>query len=341
MSISRSNRRAAPRTWVLLALLLLVPTACSDPTSPDPEPMDEGVWQPLGQGLTGSASTFLEWDGGLVVGGVFRTAGDQPARNVAFWDGTLWQTLGTGLEGPVQSLTVHRGDLVAAGAFGLDVSRVFRWTGGGWQPMGLLQDGGIMTLAVHDGVLYAQGFEVSRWTGSGWEPVQAEVDGEVHDAEPPMAVHASHLVVAVGSEHLARWDGQTWEWIERPQGLFALVAGDGQLFAHASGVEGTPYLRWTGAGWEGLPSIPLRRSWTVHAGHLVVGVHGGFGEHYLLRWDGSEWSPVPGGMDDWVNGLGSFGSTLLAGGDFTVIDGSPFRGVAGIVPAWAMGQGGS
>jgi len=335
MTIPRSNRPTGSGTWVLLSLLLLVPAACSDPTSPDPWPAHEGVWQPLAQGVTGSAFTFLEWDGGLVVGGRFRTAGDQPARNVAFWDGSLWKTLGKGLDGPVQSLALHQGDLVAAGAFGLDVSRAFRWTGEEWQPVGLLQDGGILSLAVHGGDLYAQGLDVSRWTGSGWEPVQVQVDGEVHAAERPMAVHQDHLIVAAGSEQLARWDGQAWEWIERPQGLFALVAGDGELFAHAHG-----YLRWTGSGWEGLPSLPDRHAWTVHAGHLVVGVAGLEGDR-LLRWNGFEWTSVPGVMDGRVHGVGSFGNTLLAGGEFTAIDRSSFRGVAGIVPLWATGQGGS
>ncbi len=325
----------------VLLLALLAACSDSDPVGPDPWPAEESTWQALGEGLTGSAAAFVEWEGELIVGGRFRTAGDQPARNVARWDGDLWHPLGKGLDGTVQDLAVHQGDLVAAGLFGgsLETGRVLRWTGEQWEPVGLLQAAGIMSLAVHDGMLYAQGVDVSRWTGSGWEAAHVQVDGEFHEAEPPMAVHENHLIVAVGSEQLARWDGQAWEWIERPQGLLDLVAGNGELYAQASGVS--RFLRWTGSGWEDLPSLPSRRSWTIHAGRLVVGVDGGVSGHRVLWWDGSEWTPVPGGIDGPVYGLGSFGSALLAGGDFTAIDGRSFRGVAGIVPSWATAHGGS
>lgn len=341
----RMDHRTGGGVRVLLTLILLmvVPSACSDPAGPDPEPVDVGEWLPLGEGLTGSAHTFLEWNGGLVVGGEFRTAGDQPARNIAFWDGTLWHPFGTGLDGTVLELAAFEGGLVAEVASDSDSNRTFRWTGEEWQPMGSLDGGGFnMYLAVHDDVLYALALTsgLHRWTESGWEAVQIELDGELYETERPMAVHGNHLFVGAGSEHLARWDGQTWDSVERPEGLRSLVAGDGELFASASG---TGFLRWTGSGWEDFASPPPADFGTmVHQGQLVVAALGGFPSRYFLaRWDGSEWSPLPGEMDTRVGALGSFGNMLLAGGEFTTIDGSPFRGVAGIVPTWVSGEGGS
>lgn len=298
------------------------------------------MWQPLGQGLTGFAWTFLNFDGDLVVGGTFRTAGDQPARNIAVWDGALWHTLGTGLDGPVQGLAVLQGELIASGFFGHDRSRAYRWDGQGWLPLGMLQAGGILSLEIHDGVLYAHGSGVSRWTGSTWETVEVEVGGESFTAEPPVAVHDGGLVVAAaGTGSLARWDGANWTWMERPQGLFGLAAGDGELY----GLGGSNHFRWTGSGWTEFPAFPtftaLEAS-TVHEGDLFVGVRGS-DSHLVVRWSGSEWIPLPGHMDERLWVLASWDGTLLAGGEFVAIDESPIRGVARILPPDGSAQGGS
>jgi trimeric autotransporter adhesin len=328
----RSNPRVAPRGWLTLIIILVVAAACSDSTSPAPDPLDEGDWYPLAQGLTGSASTFLEWEGGLVAGGLFRTAGDQPARNVAFWDGALWHTLGTGLDGPVQGLALLEGELFAAGFFGFEESRVHRWDGAEWQAVGMHQGGGILHLHVHQGSLYAEGTEVQRWTGSAWEPVEVALDGGVFAAEGPMAVHDGDLVVGVaGAGNLARWDGAAWSWMERPPALFGLTAGGGELYA----LGGPPH-RWTGSGWEALAHTGSLRAWTVHEGELFLGLDGvapqtGSIYHYVSRWSGSEWVPIPGQMDGQVNGLGSFEGTLLAAGDFVEIDDKTVRGIARIL----------
>jgi trimeric autotransporter adhesin len=330
-----------------MVLLLLIPAACSDsPTSPEPDPLEVGVWQPLGQGLTGLALTFVEFDGDLVVGGTFRTAGDQPARNIARWDGALWHTLGTGLDAPVpafvvQGLAVLQGELIASGFFGHDRSRAYRWDGEGWLPLGMLQDGGILSLEGHDGVLYAHGSGVSRWTGSTWEAVEVEVGGESFTAEPPVAVHDGDLVVAAaGAGSLARWDGANWTWMERPQGLFGLAAGDGELY----GLGGSNHFRWTGSGWAEFPRFPGSisiSSSTVHEGDLFLGVQQGTGSYRVVRWSGSEWIPMSGAMDGRVHVLGSWAGIVLAGGEFVAIDESPIRGVARILPPEGSAQGGS
>jgi hypothetical protein len=336
-----SIRRDGPARWIPLFLFMMFPVACSDgPASPAPDSPPVGQWQPLGQGLSGSAWSFLEWDGGLVVGGTFHTAGDQPARNIAFWDGTLWHTLGTGLDGPVQALAMLEGDLVAGGFFGQDRSRAYHWDGERWLPLGMLQDGGILAFEVFDGVLYVHGAGVSRWTGSTWETVEVEVGGESRLAERPVAVHDGALVVAAaGSGSLARWDGTSWAWMDRPQGLFALAAGDGELY----GLGGTSYFRWTGSGWAEFPAFPTSTSpeaTTVHDGALVVGVRD-VGSHRVVRWSGTEWVPLPGHLDARLWELTTWNGTLLAGGEFVAIDESPVRGVARILWVEESAQGGS
>lgn len=333
MNVLRPGRLAAPRPWAL-PLVMVALAACSEAVGPDPAPVQD-VWQPLGSGIRGTPLVFFEWEGMLAAGGTFRTAGDQPARNIALWDGSHWHPLGLGLDGPVQDLTSFDGDLVAAGFFGADQSRVFRWNGERWQPMGNFSGSGIMALAIHDDILYAGGANLSRWDGSAWHSLEVEVDGEVHAAGRPFVAHGGALIVGVGSDRLARRDGETWTWMDRPPGVHDLVSGDGALY----GLAGA-YYRWAGSGWEELPPTPTRFSRTVHGGTLVLGLvtlHGA----RVVRWDGSAWAQLPGEMDDRVTALGSFDGALVAGGPFTSIDDEPLQGAATMYPAWAAGPGGS
>jgi len=320
---------AAVRALTLVSLGAL--GACSDSVAPEPLLGEDGTWEALGEGVIGSPSVFLEFEGDLVAGGSFRTAGDQPARNIARWDGALWHPFGTGLDGPVQSLAVHDGELVAAGAFG--ESRVARWDGEQWHPVG---EGpplsGLLELAVHDGSLFATGSAgvgLLRWDGGEWVPFQVPADGADHPAVRPVVVHQGDLIVGVGQDQLARWDGEAWSWMERPTPFFVLRSGGDHLFG-----RGSHFARWTGSEWQELPHPPPETAWTVHEGRLVVAT-GGLGSHSLVQWVGADWYPLDGQMDGRVNGLGSFGRSLVAGGEFTSIDGVSARGIAGLLPEWA------
>src|SRR5690554_3556312 len=78
------------------------------------------VWSTLGSGMDGNFSNTRVCalavfdDGGgagpaLYAGGVFTTAGGQPANRIARWNGSAWAPLGSGMSGPspqVRSLTV-------------------------------------------------------------------------------------------------------------------------------------------------------------------------------------------------------------------------------------------
>jgi hypothetical protein len=57
------------------------------------------------------------YDGQLIAGGYFTTAGDVNASAIARWDGTNWQPLGSGMNRYVYALTVYNGELIAGGDF--------------------------------------------------------------------------------------------------------------------------------------------------------------------------------------------------------------------------------
>src|SRR6185369_2835102 len=76
----------------------------------------------------------------LIVGGLFKVAGNTLPNNIAAWDGTQWSPLGDGVNSIVWALTVYKGKLIAAGSFtkagGNDASSIAQWDGTTWQPLG-------------------------------------------------------------------------------------------------------------------------------------------------------------------------------------------------------------
>ncbi len=106
------------------------------------------AWQPLGSGTaggwpasTGTVHAVTAYNGELIAGGDFYTAGGVSCHNIARWDGNVWQPLGLGLYDPyhgsnVSALTVYAGDLIAGGGFsnsgGVECNNIARWDGSVW-----------------------------------------------------------------------------------------------------------------------------------------------------------------------------------------------------------------
>lgn len=174
---------------------------------------DGSAWYPLTSGgqsgvgpitLTNTRVRALTvYDGDLIVGGRFNTAGGQTVNNIASWDGTQWHPFiaggQTGVGGAsldsVNALTIYDGDLIAGGEFatagGQTVNRIARWDGstGQWHPLisgGQIGVSGgatssVRALSVWNGNLIAGGFfttaggvtvdGIARWNGSSWHPL--------------------------------------------------------------------------------------------------------------------------------------------------------------------------
>src|SRR5205807_4766163 len=61
----------------------------------------------------GDIYALAVYDGTLVAGGWFQYAGDNPAHNIAQWNGNRWQPMGSGFNGYVNALAVYEGHLIA------------------------------------------------------------------------------------------------------------------------------------------------------------------------------------------------------------------------------------
>ena len=153
-------------------------------------------WQSLGGTLNGFIGALTVYQGLLVAGGDFDTAGGVPANSIAAWNGTTWAPLGSGIAGglnstgSVMALTADATTLVAGGEFlsagGVPAVNVARWNGTTWGPLAGLEHPSsyvyVKALTMYEempvmgGVFFVN--PVRRWSGSEWVPMST-LDGEV------------------------------------------------------------------------------------------------------------------------------------------------------------------
>jgi len=291
---------------------------------------DGSAWHAMGGGLntsplfTGSAfSAYVTANGGLVVGGIFSTAGGQPAYSIARWNGTQWSPIGTGFPDPsfssnygVNGITeLPGGYLVACGSF---------------EP--------------YQGQL---GENVAIYSSSIWRALSPGFNDAV------LALHArpdGDLIVGgrfsssgVASNHIARWDGDHWSALgagcnDRVHAIDEMPNGDlivGGNFTSAGGVSASRIARWNGATWQPLGSglsnypnavVAMPNGDVICAG--AFGAAGGQSASRVARWDGQSWHPLGAGLNN-----SPADAELLPNGDvvfvgnFTQADGMPANGV--------------
>lgn len=112
---------------------------------------DGTTWSPVGLGVHGAPEgkprieSITSWKGDLVVGGVFDSAGNVAATNVARWDGTSWKSLNANFDAPVKALCVYKKVLYAGGDFnfaGQDSNHIAKYDGITWSSLGGGMTGG-------------------------------------------------------------------------------------------------------------------------------------------------------------------------------------------------------
>jgi hypothetical protein len=294
---------------------------------------DGSSWQPLGSGMgpPGNVSTgppdvsaLIVYNGQLVAGGVFTTAGGVACSAVASWDGSSWHPLGSGMgttgayAASVTALTVFNGQLVAGGLFttagGTACNCIASWNGSNWQPLGTgmgSSSGGypnVVALGVYNGELVAGGSfttaggvtcnGIASWNGSSWQPLASGMNDDVI----ALIVYNEQLVAGgffttaggVTCNYIASWDGSSWH---------PLGGGMGGDQSQAASVYAL----------------------SVSSGQLVAGgtfaTAGGVACSHIATWNGSSWQPLGSGTDAQVSALSVYNGQLVAGGWFTKAEG--------------------
>ncbi len=263
-------------------------------------------WRPYAGGLLSTdpyprtlALCTAVYDGQLIVGGAFTTAGAVPAARIARWDGAVWTAFGSGANGNVRNLLVHNGHLFASGDFtsigGASANRLARYDGTAWSAMGSGVTSAPQALASYNGDLIVGGAfttisgvaasRIARWNGTAWSALGSGLDTQVN----ALAVVGGFLY-AGGSfnnaggqpaSKIARWDGAAWS----PLGVGAdgtvtdLFEFEGTLIVSGSfnaigGVTTGGCARydpatgtWTAFGGSLRPTPPFH----MHRGELMLG----------------------------------------------------------------------
>lgn len=334
-------------------------------------------WSALGTGMNGGVWSFEVYNGELIAGGEFTTAGSTTVNHIARRDdvSATWQPLSTGMAGAtgshssgVWALVMYNGDLIAGGNFttagGVTVNRIARWDGETWHPLGSGMNNTVAALTVYNNDLIAAGHftsaggvsanRIARWNGASWQPLGSGLTNRARS----LVVYNGHLVVGgwfgsaggvSGTSGIASWNGSSWQSIGGgvsggpSLGVAALAENDGNLiaagdFTTAGSIAVNRIARWDGSSWHALATG--MNGWienlTVYDGNLVAGgsftTAGGVGANYIARWDGSSWSVLGSGMNDAVWALTVFddgsGPALYAGGWFTTAGGNASARIA-------------
>jgi hypothetical protein len=256
-------------------------------------------------------------------------------------------------------------------AYGIDAPTAFTavnallvWDDGGGAGQRLFAGGTFTSIG---GVAAAN---VAAWDGTGWTPVGAGVNGFpgylpfmggvpthvaalcLHDAGSGVEMYAGGAWTSAGGQAcrgVARWNGT--HWIGMP-GIEASVASmasyddgsgpalyvSGYMYLPTTGAEPT-LMRWRNGAWEIPPTngvgigIALCVFDDGSGSKLYAGGSGVAGSPGIIRWDGTSWSGVGGGVGPsspftmLVHDDGN-GAALYAAGAFTQAGGAPAARIA-------------
>jgi hypothetical protein len=301
-----------------------------------------------GPNCTVNALTVFDSGNGpeLLAGGCFGEIINGPfnANGIARWTGWEWQAIAAGVNDEVLALHVFddgNGPLLYLGgrftvADGNFVYRIAKCDGSFYQPLapggagGFQGPNGASVLALttfDDGfgpALYAGGAlpssngvainHVAKWTGTQWVPLGSGLSASGYVSEFEVFDDGSGPALFVGGEYtfaggmpasgLAKWDGAVWTPIGVGviPGALALKAWD----------DGSGPALYIGTGTATLP--------------------GGGATFGIVKWDGTTWSDVGGGMNGVALSLAvhddGSGEALYVGGDQTLAGGIPAKRIA-------------
>jgi len=208
---------------------------------------DGASWSPLGSypwgtGPNQDVLALTIYEGKLIAGGWFTTAGGRVVNRIAAWDGVSWSPLGSGMSREdtsrvsVGALTVYDGRLIAGGMFttagGTVAHGIASWDGTSWSPLGsgvdYYSDPFVGALAVYHGRLYAGGgfdtaggipaSSIASWDGISWSSLESGAGGVTGAMIMSLAVYNDMLIAGgvfssvggVPANNIASWDGNSW-----------------------------------------------------------------------------------------------------------------------------------
>jgi hypothetical protein len=277
-------------------------------------------WQALGSGFGAMDEVYaMAYDPDndiLYAGGRFTSAGGVPANNIAQWNGSAWSAVGGGVESTaeVDTLLYANGNLYMGGDFktadSVTVNGIAKWDGSSWSNLGGGMASGVDEIIfdldidqlgnlVAGGDFTTEANYIAKWDGSSWSAFSTEPDNRVDNLAFDPAnniLYASGWFTNIGTSEIAQWNGSAWSALgngiynsgippyDVPRDLDMLAVGNGNLYAGG---------KFDRAGTTAVSNIAM--------------------------WNGTAWSGMGSGMNDYVTSLvyDPARNLLYAGGTFT------------------------
>ncbi len=323
------------------------PVSCSTVNNVSARHADDKYWFAMGTGMNSYVTALAIYNGQLIAGGFFTTAGGEAANRVAAWNGSSWSPLGSGMNGNVNALVVFGTRLIAAGSFttagGISANRIAAWNGTTWSALGAGMNDDVMALSIYDNKLFAGGEfttpanRVAIWNGATWLSPGLTGEGTVY----AFAIYDNKLIaggyfwpVSVG---IQAWNGSSWSYLGSGVGFTvrALTVYNYELIAAGLKVSLFNTLAtWDGISWTSLePSGMNGDIYTLYnyTDHLVAGgdfttAGGALGASRIAAWNAASWRELGSGlgglsMNTEVNTLIAYDNKLVVGGYFTTAGG--------------------
>lgn len=327
-------------------------------------------WSGLSTGMNDWVHALTVYNGDLIVGGQFTSAGGVPANYIAKWNGSSWSPLGIGTNAEVDALAVFNGELVAGGRFtyagGVELNFIAKWDGTSWND-DLGGVGDIVTsLTVYQNRLIVGGYFIdadgspagriaSRGSG-GW----LNMGGGMNSQVMALGHYGSDLIAGgffttaggAPASHIAKWNGTSWSPVGTGIGhiVYSLAEYNGELiagglFSSAGGVSADNIAKWNGNTWaplgSGIGGIIYHYVFglTVLNNDLYAGglfqTSGGITTNGIAKWDGSSWSALETGL--FYGGSNAYGAYAVNTFGGNVIVGGLFNS-AGSVNVYHIAQ---
>lgn len=238
-------------------------------------------WSPnfATSGLGGTVFTLSTFQNELYAGGEWFAAKGGVIRGIARFDGADWQPVGTGID-LVNYSYPYLGPWVRA-------LTVFR--------------GELILAGIFDRASGQLANSIARWDGTTLRPLGAGLQLTYDEADVRcLAVYNNELYAAglfdraggAPVNGIARWDGSTWR-----------AVGTGLLVSLNN-------------------TLGFARAMQAHNGSLIVGGAfdraGGSVANNIAAWNGTSWSALGSGATFPVYGLETFGTSLVAAGQFQI-----------------------
>ncbi len=232
-------------------------------------------WTSIGKVFKSPASinAFAEYNGNLIVCGVFDSITGLKASNIAQWNGSTWSALGVGINIGSSSLAVYNQNLIVSAG-----SNVEQWNGTSWTYLG----------------------KTDLNTG-----IQTVYTDTINNTL--IAVGDFDSIAGVFASYAAQWNGTAWIALDKTHDIYSawsvdIFDGTIVVVSEIGGISSLNRNAWTevGSTYNGGKYMAPGFNYAsiVYKGYLYVGgvfvslKNSDLSVNNIARWNGASWSTL-------------------------------------------------